>query len=381
MSENASPNLPPDGPNGDEEFAPELRPSESPDDDRLPAGSSPILDEPPLAEDDTRPRAPVAAPQAPAPAGALSLDEPPVDPLADTAPIMAARLPARRLLLALALGAPLCLCLLLVGFASVAGYRDGLATNDARFTQEVATRIAEQYRIGVSDLTQGYAELAADRFAWIVETVQAPAAFAGDSADLLATARAIASSTPTPPPTATLTPSPTPTPTLSPAAQATSVVGNTPSPLEDPAYLYQQAATAMSLVRYEEAIEWLDALRALAPDYRPAEVEAMLIEALTQQGKLYLRGQNPDGADMLARGVLLIYRANDIRPVEPSTLLGEAIFVEMYINARNYVNGGYYDNALPILEELCAMNCDWGYSGVTVRDLRDRALAGAGTAP
>ena len=357
MSENAPPNLPP---NDGDDFAPELHPSE-----------------PPLAEDDTRPRAPVVAPAA----DALTFAEPPVDPLADTAPIMAAGLPARRLLLVLTLGAPLCLCLLLVGFASVAGYRDGLATNDARFTQEVATSIAEQYRIGVSDLTQGYAELAADRFAWIVETVQAPEALAGDSADLLATARAIASYTPTPSPTATPTPSLTPTPTLSPTAQATAAPGDTPNPLEDPARLYEQAATAMSVMRYEEAIEWLDVLRALAPDYRPAEVEAMLIEALTQQGKLYLRGQNPDGADMLARGVLLIYRANDIRPVEPSTLLGEAIFVEMYINARNYVNGGYYDNALPILEELCAINCGWGYAGVTVSDLRDRALAGTGTAP
>ena len=378
MSENAPPNLPPDD---DDDLAPELRPSESPADRHPPADSGPTLDEPPIAEDDTRPRAPVAGAEAPSPADALALAEPPVDPLADTAPIIAAGLPARRLLLALTLGAPLCLCLLLVGFASVAGYRDGLATNDARFTQEVATNIAEQYRIGVSDLTQGYAELAADRFAWIVETVKAPAAFAGDSADLLATARAIASYTLASTPTTTPTPSPTPTPTLSPTAQVTAAPGDTPNPLEDPARLYEQAATAMRLVRYEEAIEWLDALRTLAPDYRPAEVEAMLIEALTQQGRIYLRGQNTDGADMLARGVLLIYRANDIRPVEPSTLLGEAIFVEMYINARNYVNGGYYDNALPILEELCAMNCGWGYGGVTVSDLRDRALAGASTAP
>ncbi len=381
MSENLPHSLPPDGPNGDEEFAPEPLPAEQPADHYPPADSGPTLDEPPLAEDDTRPRAPVAEVEASPPPEALTLSEPPVDPLADTAPIIVAGLPARRLLLALALGAPLCLCLLLVGFASVAGYRDGLATNDARFTQEVATNIAEQYAIGVSDLTQGYAELAADRFAWIVETVGAPTALALDSADLLATARAIASYTPTPSPTVTYTPSPTPTPTLSPTAQETPVVGDTPSLLEDPAHLYEQAATAMSLVRYEAAIEWLDALRALAPDYRPAEVEAMLIEALTQQGRIYLRGQNPDGADMLARGVLLIYRANSIRPVEPSTLLGEAIFVEMYINARNYVNGGYYSNALPILEELCTMNCGWGYAGVTVRDLRDRALAGAGGTP
>lgn len=328
----------------------------------IPSAGDLLRGEPPFAEDDTRPRPPVSVP-------AWS-EEPPIDSLADTAEIAVGRTAARPLLLALVLGATLCLCLLMVGFAGFAGYRDGLATNDARLTQTIATGIAEQYQMGVNDLMQGYAELAAARFAWIVETVNAPAAYARDSAALLATARAIASYTPTlaptstPTPTITLTPSPTPT-ALSP----------TPSPeaSQDPAYLFEQAQIALRLVRYEEAIEWLDALRALAPDYRAAEVEDMLVRALTEQGKLYLRGQNPDGADMLARGVLLIYRANDIRPVQPSTLLGEAIFVEMYLNARNYVNGGYYAQALPILEELCAMNCGWSYRGVSVQSLLEQA--------
>ncbi|GAB4408469.1 MAG: hypothetical protein Kow00106_01630 [Anaerolineae bacterium] len=322
-------------------------------------------DEPPLAEEDTRPRVPLSVPRAD--------EEPPIDPLADTAEIAVGRTAARPLLLALVLGATLCLCLLMVGFAGFAGYRDGLATNDARLTQTIATGIAEQYRMGVNDLAQGYAELAAARFAWIVETVNAPAAYAGDSPALLATARAIASYTPTPAPTDTLAPSATPSPSATPT-----VPSPTPSPeaSQNPAYLFEQAQTALRLVRYEEAIEWLDALRALAPDYRAAEVEDMLVKALTEQGKLYLRGQNPDGADMLARGVLLIYRANEIRPVQPSTLLGEAIFVEMYLNARNYVNGGYYDQALPILEELCAMNCGWSYRGVSVQSLLDQARGG-----
>ena len=339
-------------------------PEPTPPDARVPPGLEADLlrDEPPLAEDDTRPRAPVSVP----PWG----EEPPIDPLADTAEIAIGRTAARPLLLALVLGATLCLCLLMVGFAGYAGYRDGLATNDARLTQTIATGIAEQYQMGVNDLAQGYAELAAARFAWIVETVNAPAAYAGDSAALLATARAIASYTPTPAPTSTYTPSATPTPSPTPPSPSPTP---SPEPRQDPAYLFEQAQTALRLVRYEEAIEWLDALRALAPDYRSAEVEDMLVKALTEQGKLYLRGQNPDGADMLARGVLLIYRANDIRPVQPSTLLGEAIFVEMYLNARNYVNGGYYAQALPILEELCRMNCGWSYRGVSVQSLLEQA--------
>ncbi len=341
-------------------------PSTPPQAEASAAGRSPLLrDEPPLAEEDTRPRAPVSIPP--------PAEEPPIDPLADTAEIIVGGTAARPLLLLLVLGTTLCLCLLMVGFAGFAGYRDGLATNDARLTQTIATGIAEQYRMGVNDLAQGYAELAAARFAWIVETVNAPAAYAGDSAQLLATARAIVSYTPTPAPTDTPTPSSTPSPSPTPPLPSPTP---SPEPGQDPAYLFEQAQTAMRLVRYEEAIEWLDALRALAPDYRTAEVEDLLVKALTEQGKLYLRGQNPDGADMLARGVLLIYRANDIRPVQPSTLLGEAIFVEMYLNARNYVNGGYYAQALPILEELCAMNCGWSYRGVSVQSLLEQARAG-----
>jgi hypothetical protein len=311
----------------------------------------------------------------------LAAEEPSYDPQADTADVaVPTSTPARGLLLGIVMVGTLCMCMALVGFAGFAGYRDGLATNDVKITQTLATGIAEQYATGVADLDQGYAELAAARFGWIVETVQPGPAYARDSAQLLATARAISSYTPTPVPTLTETPTPSSTPTLSPTPEPTLSPTPTLNPLEDPAYLYNQAATAMSVVHYEDAIDWLDALRALAPDYRAEETKAMLMEALTQQGRIYLRGQNQDGEDRLARGVLLIYRANELGPVEPSELLGEAIFVESYINARNYVAGGEYAAALPILEELCSMNCTWGYPNydpVTVRDLLDEAQRGA----
>ncbi len=173
--------------------------------------------------------------------------------------------------------------------------------------------------------------------------------------------------TPRPP---TLTPTPSLTPTLP---------SPTPSPeaSQDPAYLFEQAQTALRLVRYEEAIEWLDALRALAPDYRAAEVEDMLVKALTEQGKLYLRGQNPDGADMLARGVLLIYPRQRHPSGTARHPVGGGDLRRDVSDARNYVNGGYYDQALPILEELCAMNCGWSYRGVSVQNLLEQARAGA----
>lgn len=139
----------------------------------------------------------------------------------------------------------------------------------------------------------------------------------------------------------------------------------------------------MRLARYEEAIEWLRSLRALDPNHRPAETQTMLMEALTLQGRIYLRGANEDGEDRLARGILLIYEADDLGTVEPAGLLYEADVAERFLNARSYLNGGNYAQASAILEQLCAeadSTCNWSYRGTSVRDLLEQARAG-GPAP
>jgi len=337
----------------DDDTQPKLRPND-------PVATYPAVSEPLALEDDTSPRPPVP----PRPAGT----------------------PARALLLVVVMAGMLCICVAIVGLAGVAGYRDGLATNEARATQTVATEIAQQYAAGVENMDQGLFELAIARFEWIVETVRPPARYLSDSPARLAAARTAiavtptATLTPTEAATATLTPAPPPTrtPVPSPATQATAA----PDPA-DPAYLYDQAARAMRLSRYEEAIEWLRSLQALDPNHRPAETQGMLMEALTLQGRIYLRGANEDGEDQLARGILLIYEADDLGTVEPQSLLYEADVAERYLNARSYVNGGNYAQAIAILEQLCAeaeTTCNWGYRGVSVRDLLERARAG-GPAP
>ncbi|MCD4686822.1 MAG: hypothetical protein K8S97_12890 [Anaerolineae bacterium] len=339
------------------------------------------LTEPPVADDDTQPRPPVAPPQtdtyptADDQVAALMADPQewarrPVRPAADQRP------PGRPLLMATVMLGAVCMCLMMVNMAGFAGYRDGLATNDAQVTQTLATGIAQQYATGVSDLQAGYAELAAARFAWIVEEIQAPTQYALDSPVQLAVARTIAAYTPTPYPTATMTPTPQPSVTVTPTPEPTQPATATLDPLQDPEYYYQQASTAMRVAHYEDAIEWWDALIALDPTHRPAEVQAGLLDALTILGRMYLAGANEDGTDQLARGIALIRRADEIGPVEPDWLLGEAIFAENFINARNYVNGGYYSAALPVLNDLCNINCTWGYHGVTVQQLQTRAQNG-----
>lgn len=368
-----------------------------PDDhDRQPPPASFSPDEPPVEDEDTQPRLPVVVPQL----QDVSAPDAPVAPVYRTQEAQAASLLAeasdwasgrvpdhpddvfapsrgRVLLLLTVMVGTVCLCVTMIGLAGFAGYRDGLATNDARVTQTLATGIAQQYATGAADLQAGYAELAAARFEWIVETIQAPTQYALDSPIQLAVARTIAAYTDTPMPTLTPTTAPQPTATASPTPTATVPATATLDPLQDPAYYYNQALTAINIVRYEEAIEWLDALIALDPTYRRDEVDAMLLQALTQQGRLYLLGMNEDGEDKLARGVLLIYRADDIGRVEPEWLLGQAIFVERFVNARNYVAGGNYAAALPVLESLCAENCEWSYRGVSVSSLLERARAGS----
>ena len=299
-------------------------------------------------------------------------EPPPPDTLSDTAPRPAMRPGAPFALVALVMAGTVCLCVALVGMAGVAGYRDGLATNDARVTQTLATGVAEQYSLGVTELSEGRAEMAEIRFAWIVETLRAPTQYAQDSGVQLALARTMQAFTATP----TVTPTPLPTQTPLPTVTSTPASA-TPTPVGgyDPDYLYEQAAMAFGVARYEDTIELLDSLRVIAPGHRPDEVHAMLMQALTNQGKIYLRGMNEDGEDRLMRGVLLIYRADEIGTVEPDTLVGEAAFVEMYINARNYVKGGQYAAALPILSQLCEWNCGWSYAGLSVRALYDEALA------
>jgi len=346
------------------------------------AGAALAAEEPPVDPDDTKPQA------VPAPVDVLqrlAVEEPPVDPFMDTAPrdsFLSGAAPTRVLLVALVMAGAVCMCVTLLGFAGFAGYRDGLATNDARITQTMATGIAQQYASGRVDLENGFAELAAARFEWIVETIQAPTKYALDSREQLATARAMMSVTPTPAPTGTPTPTATPSPepaTEEPAPQGDAAAEDAAGP--DPAVMYERAATAMRFDDYEEAISWLEPLMVIAPQSldatQQAEVKAMYLEALVEQGRIYLRGMNQDGQDRLQRGINLIYRADEIGTVEPASLLYEADFAQRYLNARSYVNGGNYAAALPVLERLCEENCEWGYQGTSVRTLLLQAQSGA----
>lgn len=334
------------------------------------------------AEESTRPKAPpglreaILAQQAAgqqAPPSTFAFPEPPLDPAHDTAEVAAvAYRPVPRLLLAVVMLGMICLCATLVGMAGFAGYRDGLATNDVKLTQTMATEIGAQYQAGMDDIEAGHYGLAMERLAWIIETVQPGPEYMRDSREQWARAATLNAITPAP--LATATPAVTPTREPLPlATEETAATTETPAPAnqQDPAYMYEQAEQAARGGDFETTIAWAESLRSVAPDYRPAEVTAMLMDALVKQGTIYLRGANADGEDKLLRGILLIYRADDLGPV--GSLMYEADFAERYLNARSYLDGGNTAAAAPILERLCVENCDWSYRGVSVRDLVEQA--------
>ncbi|MBN1565023.1 MAG: hypothetical protein JXA10_14345, partial [Anaerolineae bacterium] len=196
----------------DDSLPPQQEPTEAIPYIPVPEFVNPLLNEVPVEPDDTQPRAPVGLRER------LAAAEPPLDPMADTAETYTLSPGSGRWLLAFSvLAGTLCLCALMVGSASYLGYRDGLATNNAKVTQTLATGIAEQYATGIVDLAQGRAELAVIRLEWIVETLQAPTEYAQDSAARLNIARTRAAYTATPAATATPTASPTlPAPTNTP---------------------------------------------------------------------------------------------------------------------------------------------------------------------
>jgi outer membrane protein assembly factor BamD (BamD/ComL family) len=391
-------------------------------------------------QSDTQPKAPAGLRETLE--SQIAIQEPPPGTLDDTAEMepVNVRTPARPLLLGIVMFSMVCICATLTGLASLAGYRDGVATSDARQTRTMATEIALQYATGVANLQSGYPALAAERFGWIetlqppsqyrrdsgtllpmaqtmsvdmlvptwqsqyatsvaylnsgnvmpaiqgfdwilrsVEAAHAPASYAQDSADLLATAWIMASYTPTSiAPAATNTSAPTAaTATLGPTATTSSELTPTVNAL-DPAYMYQQAERAMRLADYEEAIEWLDTLTSLDPTYNATEVRGKLLEALTKQAEIYLRGMNSDGADQLARGILLSDRAF---AMGDTTTAYEADVAKRFLNARSLVAAGNYVDALVILEGLCAESattCQWGYQGVTISSLLEQARSGGG---
>ena len=260
------------------------------------------------------------------------------------------------------------MCLTIIILSGIAGVRDELRQISTDVVVTARAGVETQYVMGIEELESGNYEMAEIRFSAIEATMPGYQ----DVQSRLTELEALLANTPTPAVTPTLLPAPEPTQTPSGSDEA---VIQSDSGQPDPAELYGLAETAMNRTNYEEAIRWFDALVIVAPDYRRAEVQEQRLQAHLAQGRIYLRSQNEDGEDQLARGVQLINRASELGTV-PGELLYEADFVARFLAARAYVEGGAYAQARDVLTRLCEEDCDWTYGSVSVRSLLAQAGGG-----
>jgi hypothetical protein len=257
-----------------------------------------------------------------------------------------------------------CMCLTIIMLGGFAGVRDEVEAIQTEDRGTLQAEVATQYSHANQNMADQNYELAWDRFVFIATEMPGYQ----DVQQRLEQLNLVLSYTPTP--SATFIPMMTPTEAVVVDATSEDTAAATAVPTSsgrDPADLFAHAETAMGMTVYEDAIEWLDALILLDPTYRSVEVREMLKNALVTQGLIYVRGTNVDGEDRLMQGVQYIRRAEDLGYT--GDISYDAWFAERFMGARAYIAGGAISEAYTILEELCFLNCDWGYQGLSVRDL------------
>lgn len=330
--------------------------------------------EPPIQPHDTQPRQPTQV-LVPDPSWSTPLDTrgliAPDDERANS------RIPC--LLGMLVVLASALMCGLIVTLSAVAGYRDEL--RDIQTEEAIAAQATNsiQYELALENVANGQFELALVRFNSIVTTQPDYL----DVVQQIQQVEIVLSYTPTP--SSTSTPTVTPSPTLTPTVAAS------PTLTANPAQTYfDQAMTFYNFGRWEDTIETLDIVISFDPTFRRAEVDQMLFDAYNQQSRIYFNGGNPlneanaNGfpGNQLARGVFLYNLAvemiDDGKPVGTRNDLDgfTAFFAEGFITARRYIDAGQNSLAVPILQELCDLNCTWGYRGLTIQDLLNQAQGG-----
>lgn len=333
-------------------------------------GKPVTITEPPIRPSDTQPRKPASPQPAPPPDWFIPIDRDgllsPEEEIRGTPCLLSV----------VVIMATACLCMMIISLSMLAGYRDELKAIRTQEAKDFAKTAVVHYELALQNQENGLFELAYDRLAWI--TTRQPDY--RDAAQRLQALQSMLVYTPTPSPTDT--PAASPTPTLTPMAEVTATP--TIAPIEQ---YYANATKFYSFGRYEEAIEWLQIVIDTDPTYRRDEIDRMLFDSYIKQAIIYFRAQNSaveDGpmglaGNQLARGILYTNQAITLHRSNPNVGSWndiphtEAYIATLFQTARNYVESGQADLARTALDELCALNCNWEYFGLSVRTLRQRA--------
>jgi tetratricopeptide (TPR) repeat protein len=210
----------------------------------------PFQEEPAVQPEDT-----VVAPQTPAP-GSQSTESGPPTPPSAAAPGARRSFPLRWIAL---LGV---LVLLAIGAASAyGGYQSGINQRIAAGATQAAAQVEEQFVLGLQDLEARRFDLARQRFEYVIQVDPSYPGVTEKLAEALLSMQSTA--TPTTAPTPTITPTPD---------------------LRNVDERYSQAQQSLANGDYSAAIETLLALRKVAPEFKPVDVDGMLYIAYRNRG-------------------------------------------------------------------------------------------------
>lgn len=265
------------------------------------------------AQEDTRPLAPLP-------------ERPPAQPPQPPAPAPGPprRAPQRRdqgscLYQALGGLALVALALLIVALAGLAGWTSGQQEAQEIVAVTQAARVSDQIARIPADVAAGNTQLLAARLKFLAELTPAVAGLP----QLRLTATTLAQ------PTATLTPGPTATPTITATVVAPQTVQWQPDEL------WRQARAAIGLGDYQEGVDLLQALEALAPDYRPQAVRELILATLTKQAQRLFRSE-----ERLAEAILVTDEAIRYGLSRDSGLRYERHVAVLYLEARSMLTRG-----------------------------------------
>ena len=224
----------------------------------------------------------------------------------------------------------LLLALLIVALAALAGWTAGQqeAQNIVAVTQ--AARVRDQLGRIAGDVAAGNTQLLAARLEFLGELTPAVA----ELPPLRLTATALAR------PTATFTPAATFTPTIT----ATVVA---PQTVEwQPDELLRQGRRAIGTGEYQQGVDLLQALEALAPDYESEAVRDLILTGLTRQAQRLFRSD-----DRVAEAILVTDEAIAYGLPASSALRYERHVAALYLEALSQISRGPAA-AIPALRAL-----------------------------
>jgi tetratricopeptide (TPR) repeat protein len=247
--------------------------------------------------------------------------------------------------------------------AALAGYASGLPLARGNATATRSADIAVQCERIASDMANGAGTGLIDQR---LEYLMAVTPVAACLEPLLpaVTAYALAlNPTPTPSPIPTIATSESPETNIAPVADATEP--GTASPYDLDALL-QEARDDLASEAYRDAIDLLDAIRAIDAGFQPDTIRRLLFGALTAEAMRHFRVTGN-----LAEGIVLTDRAEAFGDI--GELSFERTVAQLYLDARRNFNLNYPE-ALRLLRGV--LDYAPGYQGGQAqRDLLDQTLA------